>query len=95
MIVIFSITEQPGALLTKNGFQTFLGGDENGTSTAMHPTKIDAGTLLINVLDAKSDKVAWQGYASGILKRGMINDKMKVREAVSSIFKKFHFKVKQ
>ena len=95
MLVIFRVTEHPGTLLTKNGYQTFWDEDENGTTTGLHHTKIDAGTLLINVLDAKSDKVAWQGYASGILKPGMINDKMKIREAVSSIFKKFHFKAKQ
>jgi hypothetical protein len=65
------------------------------TADNVQNTSIDAGTLLINILDAKSGKVAWQGYASGILKPGMVNDETKVREAVSSIFKQFNFKAKQ
>jgi hypothetical protein len=58
-------------------------------------TQIDPGTLIINLLDAKSGVVAWQGYASGILKPDMINDATKVREAVSSIFSQFNFKANQ
>jgi len=94
IIVLFRVTEQPGTLLTKNGYQQFWDEDQNG-GNRLHRTKIAADTLLINVLDGKSDKVAWQGWASGILKPEMINDNMKVREAVSSIFKKFHFRAKQ
>lgn len=94
MIILFRVTEQPGTLLTKNGYDDFWDEDQQG-GNGMHRTKIAAGTLLINVLDAKSDKVAWQGYSSGILKPGMVNDNMKVREAVSAIFRKFHFKAKQ
>lgn len=94
MIILFRVTEQPGTLLTKNGYQQFWDEDQNG-GNGLHRTKIAAGTLLINVLDNKSDKVVWQGYSSGILKPDMINDNMKVREAVSSIFRKFHFRAKQ
>lgn len=93
IIVLFRVTEQPGTLLTKNGYEQFWDEDQNG-GNGLHRTKIAAGTLLINLLDAKTDKVAWQGWASGILKPEMVNDNMKVREAVSAIFKKFHFRAK-
>lgn len=95
-LVLFRVTEQPGTLTTYHGYETIDNGMEKvRTPQNMHHTKIKAGTLIINLLDAKSDKVAWQGYASGILKPDMVNDNMKVREAVSDIFSKFHFKTKQ
>ena len=96
ILVLFLVTEQPATLRTYNGYQIINGGlDTVRTADNVQNTSIDAGTLLINILDAKSGKVAWQGYASGILKPGMVNDETKVREAVSSIFKQFNFKAKQ
>jgi hypothetical protein len=58
-------------------------------------TKIDAGTLIVNIIDAKSGVVAWQGFASGILKPEMLSDETQVRHAVASIFSKFDFKAKK
>lgn len=93
MLVLFLVTEQPGTLRTYNGYQIVNGGlDTVRTEENVQKTHIDAGTLLINLIDAKSGKVAWQGYASGILKPDMINDDSKVRAAVSSIFSKFDYK---
>lgn len=96
ILVLFRVTERPGTLTTYRGYETIDNGLEKvRTPQNVHHTKIDAGTLIINLLDAKSGKVAWQGWASGILKPEMVNDNMKVREAVSDIFSKFHFKAKQ
>ena len=93
MIVVFRVSEQPGILHTFNGYEYY---DEGMDSTRelqnKETVKIKPGTLLINIVDAKSSKVAWQGYASGILKPDMINNDVKVREAVASIFKKFKFR---
>ena len=96
VVVLFLVTEQPGSLRTYNGYQVVNGGlDTVRSQDNVENTTIEAGTLLINLIDAKSGKVAWQGYASGVLKPDMINDETKVREAVSSIFQKFNFKAKQ
>ncbi len=96
LLVLFTVTERPGNLRTYNGFQMVYNGlDSVRTPQNVQTTKIDAGTIIINILDAKSGKVAWQGYASGILKPQMINDESQVRQAVASIFKKFSFKAKQ
>ncbi|MEO6814008.1 MAG: DUF4136 domain-containing protein [Ginsengibacter sp.] len=93
MLVLFRVSEQPGILHTFNGYEYYDGGmDSTRTPQNKETVKINAGTLLINIMDAKSDKVAWQGYASGILKPHMINNDVKVREAVASIFKRFKFR---
>lgn len=96
IMVLFSVTEQPGTLRTYNGYEMINGGlDSVRTQSDVNLTEIEPGTLIINLLDAKSGVVAWQGYASGILKPDMINDVTKVRQAVSSIFSQFNFKAKQ
>lgn len=91
-IVLFTVTEQKGSLKTYHGYRMIDNGlDSVRTPQDVANTPIDPGTLIINIIDAKSGVVAWQGYASGILKPDMINDNSKVRQAVAAIFSKFHF----
>jgi len=96
MLVLFTITERPGTLKTYNGYQMIDNGlDSVRTPDNVQRTKIDAGTLIINIIDAKTGVVAWQGFASGILKPEMLSDESLVRQAVASIFSKFDFKAKK
>src|SRR6185437_6870126 len=96
MLVLFRITENPGTLHTFNGYKMYNEGlDSTRTPTNIETVKVKPGTLLINIVDAKSGKVAWQGYASGILKPSMVNSDVKVREAVAAIFSDFHFHAKK
>ena len=96
LLVLFTITERPGSLRTYNGYQMVnSGADSVRTSENVETTNIDAGTLIINIVDAKSGAVAWQGFASGILKPEMITDESQVRQAVASIFDKFDYTAKQ
>lgn len=90
MIVIFSILEQPATLKTYNGYKMYNQGmDSTRTPDNVESTEVSAGTLLINIIDAKTSKVAWQAYASGILTPDMMNDESKIRHAVSSMFEQF------
>lgn len=93
MLVLFQVTEQPGQLVTFNGYDV-IDGEKVRTAEDKEKVDIKAGTLLINLVDAKTGLVAWQGYASGILNPDMINDNVKVREAVASIFNDFKFHAK-
>jgi hypothetical protein len=94
MIVTFQVLEQAGQLQTYNGYQMLNGGfDSVRTPENVQITNVDPGTLIINIIDRRSGSVAWQGYASGILKPDMINDQSKIRDAVKSIFDKFKYKV--
>lgn len=88
MLVMYQVTEQPGELLTFNGYHV-VGGEKVRTEENQETVEIAPGTLLINLIDAETGVVAWQGFASGILKPDMVNDEMKVRLAIGSIFEKF------
>lgn len=96
MLVLFTVTERPGNLRTYNGYEMIdNGADSTRTPSDATTTHIDAGTLIINIIDAKSGAVAWQGFASGILKPEMVNDESQIRQAVASIFNRFNFRAKQ
>ncbi len=96
ILVLFRVTEQPAKLQTYNGYEMIDQGlDSVRTPENIERVNVDPGTLLINLLDRRSGKVAWQGYASGILKPDMVNDDVKVREAVSSMFRQFNFTAKK
>ena len=93
IFITFKVTEQPGTLTTFNGYEMIENGlDSTRTKDNLERIKVDAGTVFINIIDAKSGKVAWQGYASGILKPDMVNDESKVRQAVSDLFKEFKYR---
>jgi hypothetical protein len=95
MTVLFTITERPGTLKTYNGYQMINNGlDSVRTPESAQTTPIEAGTLIINIIDSKSGVVAWQGFASGILKPDMLQDDSRIRHAVASIFGKFDFRAK-
>ena len=95
ILVVFRVNEQAGKLHTVNGYEVYNGGlDTTRTAKNEEAVKIKSGTLMINIVDAKTDKVAWQGYASGILNPDMVNNDVKVREAVALIFKKFKLRAK-
>ena len=92
MIVLFEVLEQPANLTTYNGYKMYNNGlDSTRTPENVEQTKVNPGTLLINIVDAKTSKVAWQGYASGILKPDMVNDEAKIRQAVASMFDQFKY----
>jgi len=91
--VNFSVLEQPTELTTFNGYQTVNGGlDSVRTQENVQKTPVQAGTVLIDFIDAKTSKQVWQGFASGILQPDMVNDQSKVRAAISSIFSKYQYK---
>jgi hypothetical protein len=51
--------------------------------------KIEAGTLIISVVERGSGKLIWQGIASGLGTGNRINVEAKIREAVTLIFDQY------
>ena len=91
MLISFSVLEQPGRLRTTNGYVTLSSGEKVRTEDNVTYTDVKAGTLIINLSDAKSGKLIWQGFASGILQADQVNDVAKVRQAVSTVFNQFKY----
>lgn len=91
MIVSFLVLEQPASLRTTNGYVTVSSGEKVRTEDNVSYTDVKAGTLIVNLIDAKTNKQIWQGFASGILQADQMRDESKVRLAVSKVFSEFKY----
>jgi Domain of unknown function (DUF4136) len=91
MLISFSVLEQPARLRTTNGYLTLPSGQNVQTGDNVTQTDVKPGTLIINFTNAKTGKMIWQGFASGILQADQTNDQAKVRQAVSSVFNQFKY----
>lgn len=55
--------------------------------------KVQPGTILINIIDNKTDQAIWQGLASGLTTdNGFDRQQGKIREAVNLIFNKYPYR---
>jgi uncharacterized protein DUF4136 len=62
-----------------------------GTCDTCTPTVYDAGTLLIDLVDSRTDKLVWRGWAEGGFDNAIDNQKLmedRIDEAVRRIFEK-------
>lgn len=48
-------------------------------------------TIIIDILDPKTNKLLWQGVATGILAKKKDNVEMKLREAIKDIFEEYPY----
>lgn len=48
-------------------------------------------TIIVDILEVKTEKLVWQGVASGILTKRQEDVELKIREAVKDIFEKYPF----
>ncbi|OQP55795.1 DUF4136 domain-containing protein [Niastella populi] len=93
MTVSFFITEQADTLRRTSGYVT-IGGEAVVSNDDVEWVPVQPGTLIINLNDNKTQKMVWQGFASGIIAQENINNEQKIREAVSSIFDQFNYEAK-
>ncbi|GAA0524888.1 DUF4136 domain-containing protein [Chitinophaga japonensis] len=87
--VSFLVLEQADTLRRTGDYVT-VQGDAVIPEDNVEQVPVMPGTLIINLTDGKTDKMVWQGFASGIIKPEDVNDKSKIRQAVSSIFSQFN-----
>lgn len=53
---------------------------------------VEAGTLMINLIDAKNSQVVWDGFASGLAQGNIFTvDPIKLKEAIHLIFEEFKY----
>lgn len=91
MLVNFNVLEEDTELreyILNNG-QDYLGFGPRSEEVKMVP--VDAGTVLINFLDAKTGSQIWQGFASGALMPEDTKNMSILRTKVAAIFENFDF----
>ncbi|HET7897045.1 MAG TPA: DUF4136 domain-containing protein [Flavisolibacter sp.] len=91
-LVGFDVLEQPADLVTYNGYKMLYNGlDSTRTNENVGKTHVEAGTVMIKFVDAKSGEQVWQGFNSGALNPGMANNDQKIRAAISEIFRQYKY----
>ena len=90
MLINFRVFEEP------TEFQGYVDSDlDEGEFIEAEDAKtyqLEAGTLLIQLMDKEEGTVVWQGFASGIMD-GEVFDKSpeRIKEAVHEIFDKYEY----
>lgn len=91
MLVNFQIFEKPTELRTfkLNNKQDYLGFGPRSMTTKMVP--VEAGTILVNFIDAETGIHVWQGFASGAFDVADLKDISNLEAKVISIFNDWDF----
>ncbi len=90
MLVSFIVMEQDGELrtYTREG-STYLGSGPVERDVKM--VNVEAGTILVNFIDADSGDQVWQGFASDGLEESDVEDANNLKSKVNAIFDEFDF----
>ncbi|WP_338872089.1 DUF4136 domain-containing protein [Spirosoma sp. SC4-14] len=94
LIVNFRVFDQPTTIkgYTGAGSDYFTPG-EIQTLGDEQDIKVQPGTILINLVDTKTDQAIWTGLASGLTSdNGFDRQQGKIREAVNLIFNKYPYR---
>ncbi|GAB3704590.1 DUF4136 domain-containing protein [Spirosoma flavus] len=94
LMINFRVFDKPATIrgYTNSGTDYFRPGEVQ-TLGEEKDVKVDAGTILINLVDTKTDQVIWTGWASGLTTdNGFDRQQGKVREAVNLIFNQFSYR---
>jgi hypothetical protein len=91
MLVTFQILEEPTELrtFTMTTGQTYLGFGPNSMNAHMVP--VEAGTIIINFIDATTGSQLWQGFASGAFELADTKEVSDLQAKVMAIFSEWNF----
>jgi len=94
LLVAYKIFDQSSKIKGyNNNAPAVLNGKEVYQSKDTVSYRLKPGSILITLIDSKTGSVVWEGYASGVARNNdIINDKLRVEEAINLIFKKYEFR---
>lgn len=92
MLVGFQVLEQEADFRTYTGYETiFLGLDTVRSEENVERVTVGPGTLFINIVDAQSGALAWQGYAPGALNEESVKSAEGIKSAVFEVLGEFDY----
>ncbi len=91
MLVNFQVLEKPTELrtFTMDTGWAFVGFGPKSTDAKMVP--VEAGTVIVNFIDADTGSLVWQGFASGAFDVSDMKDVSKLEAKVIAIFDEWNF----
>jgi hypothetical protein len=94
LIINFRVFDKPTTLRSYSDY----GAGYWGTTSVNEPRnvtthQVQAGTLVINMVDRKTGEVVWTGFASGLMDGNLFNkNEDKIKEAVNLIFDQYDYR---
>jgi hypothetical protein len=97
LVVNFRVFDKPARLKGTEGYGTDYWGSQQYRSISDTTTyDVDAGTLLIDLVDRQQGTIVWQGFASGLINENQfIKDETTIHEAVNLIFDQYGQRAKE
>ncbi|WP_420151405.1 DUF4136 domain-containing protein [Spirosoma sp.] len=94
LIANFRVFDKPATIkgYTNTGSDYFSAGEVQSLGDEQD-IKVQPGTILVNLVDTKTDQVVWTGLASGLTSdNGFNRQQGKIREAVNLIFNQYPYR---
>lgn len=97
VLVNFRVFDKPVRIRGMEGYGTSYWGTEQYRSISDTTSyEVEAGTLLVSLVDRKAGAIVWQGFASGLIDNNQfIKDEGKIREAVNMIVDEYGIRAKE
>ena len=98
LVVNFRVFEEPTTLKGFEGYgESYWGATEQYRQISDQAFyDVEAGTLLISIVDRKSSQLIWQGFASGLIDDNKFKkEEATIREAVNLIFDEYEQRAKE
>lgn len=92
LLVNFRVFDKPTEIRSVDELGTnYWGAGEINGYTSPETVRLEKGSLMVHLVDRKTGKLVWQGYASGLMDGNVFTKEgNKIDEAVSLIFDKFN-----
>lgn len=97
LIVNFRVFDKPVILTSMSDYgNNYWGSSEYNNLRNKTDYEVEAGTLLISLIDRETGTLVWNGFASGLIDNDQfIKDEGKVIEAVSMIFEEYNQRARE
>jgi hypothetical protein len=97
LIVNFRVFDKPAVLKNLSDYgDDYWGRTSYSNISEATNYEVEAGTLLLSLVDRKSGRLVWNGFASGLIENDQfIKDEGKVIEAVNMIFDEYNQRARE
>ncbi len=94
LVVNFRVFDKPAEIQSVDqlGSNYWATGEINGY-TNPQTVRLEEGSVMVHLVDRKTGKLVWQGYASGLMDGNVFTKEgNRIDEAVSMVFDKFNYR---
>jgi hypothetical protein len=91
LIINFRVFDKPTTIQGYSSYGvSYFGTMEMRDPEDVRTFELEPGSLIVNIIDTKTSRMVWRGFASGLMKDNVFNrDDAKIKQAVNLIFNEY------